>query len=183
MAVNRTDVSKRAYSGVSPPTDYFCGEVPGVKEWTDPNIKQLEYNPEEAERLLDEAGYPRGTDGVRFKTSIISWVTKGTPDAATVVISHLNDIGIEVTHIDIDWGTVTDRVINNKNFEMCFLAAGHGPDPSEIEKFFALVVRPLSSPLPAASLCGLEGPGRSRPAPQTTGRSAATPHARRRVSR
>ena len=26
------------------------------------------YDPEGAEKLLDEAGYPRGADGIRFKT-------------------------------------------------------------------------------------------------------------------
>ena len=32
------------------------------------------YDPEGAERLLDEAGYPRGADGVRFRTEILARV-------------------------------------------------------------------------------------------------------------
>jgi peptide/nickel transport system substrate-binding protein len=32
----------------------------------EPNVRQYNYDPAQAERLLDQAGYPRGRDGVRF---------------------------------------------------------------------------------------------------------------------
>jgi peptide/nickel transport system substrate-binding protein len=38
------------------------------EEWPEETQQYYRYDPEEAERLLDEAGYPRGADGVRFST-------------------------------------------------------------------------------------------------------------------
>jgi peptide/nickel transport system substrate-binding protein len=37
-------------------------------EWPDQLKAEYGYDPDRAEKLLDEAGYPRGSDGVRFKT-------------------------------------------------------------------------------------------------------------------
>ena len=48
--------------GVSNPFDTWPEEI--KQYWV--------YDPEGAERLLDEAGYPRGADGVRFRTARIS---------------------------------------------------------------------------------------------------------------
>ena len=37
-------------------------------EWPEDVKQYYRYDSEAAEKLLDEAGYPRGADGVRFKT-------------------------------------------------------------------------------------------------------------------
>ena len=44
----------------------------GAISFPDPEeIKQFyRYDPEEAEKLLDEAGYPCGSDGIRFSTTL-----------------------------------------------------------------------------------------------------------------
>ena len=44
--------------------------VPFV-EWPDEVKEVFTYDPEGAEALLDEAGYPRGPDGIRFKSGLI----------------------------------------------------------------------------------------------------------------
>ena len=41
------------------------------EEWPDEVKKGHRYDLEGAENLLDEAGYPRGADGLRFKTSVV----------------------------------------------------------------------------------------------------------------
>ena len=46
-------------------TEYF---VP-FEEWPEEVKQYYIYDPEGAEALLDEAGYPRGADGIRFKTT------------------------------------------------------------------------------------------------------------------
>ena len=40
------------------------------EEWPDEVKREYEYRPEDAEALLDEAGYPRGADGVRFTLTV-----------------------------------------------------------------------------------------------------------------
>ena len=52
---------RRGPFGVSNPFDTWPEEI--KQYWV--------YDPEGAERLLDEAGYPRGADGVRFRTEIL----------------------------------------------------------------------------------------------------------------
>lgn len=52
--------------GVAPEYAALGMTVP-YEEWS-PELKaKYTYDPELAERLLDEAGYPRGADGVRFR--------------------------------------------------------------------------------------------------------------------
>ena len=43
------------------------------EEWPEELKKGYTYDPTGAEALLDEAGYPRGGDGMRFKTTMLAW--------------------------------------------------------------------------------------------------------------
>ena len=65
------------------------------EEWSEELKGYYTYDPEGAERLLDEAGYPRGGDGIRFKTAYmhfdrfpVSWTEFMT--------SYWREIGIEI---------------------------------------------------------------------------------------
>ena len=64
-------------------------------EWPEEVKKGYMYDPEGAEKLLDEAGYPRGTDGVRFKTSFVH-----RPQLETsyfeLVAAYWREIGVEL---------------------------------------------------------------------------------------
>ena len=48
----------------------IVGYAPPFAEWPEEIKKFYRHNPVEAEKLLDAAGYPRGGDGIRFKTNI-----------------------------------------------------------------------------------------------------------------
>ena len=48
----------------------LVGYSPPFDEWPEEIKKYYRYDPAEAEKLLDDAGYPRGADGIRFKTNI-----------------------------------------------------------------------------------------------------------------
>jgi peptide/nickel transport system substrate-binding protein len=50
----------RAASGLLPPNHWAY----------EPNVRQYPYDPAQAERLLDAAGFPRGPDGVRFHVTM-----------------------------------------------------------------------------------------------------------------
>ena len=74
-----------------------------------PDLARLyEYHPDEAERLLDEAGYPRGEDGIRFETSFI---TDSTLDENyPAYFAYFEDVGIRVNMDPIPngghWGMI-----------------------------------------------------------------------------
>ena len=65
------------------------------EEW-DEEVKQYyRYDPEAAEKLLDEAGYPRGADGTRFKTTL-NYGAWATLDYAEIAAAYWAEIGVDV---------------------------------------------------------------------------------------
>ena len=63
--------------------------------WSEELRKFYSYDPEGAERLLDEAGYPRGANGVRFQTSIMTNGTRGDVGYMELVAGYWKEIGVE----------------------------------------------------------------------------------------
>ncbi|WP_342077008.1 ABC transporter substrate-binding protein [Yoonia sp. SS1-5] len=79
-----------------------------------------EFDLEKAEALLDEAGYPRGDDGVRFRTTID--YLPGLPDSGRSIAEYvkpaLKKIGIEVDIVvSPDYATWA-KTMSDKTFEM-----------------------------------------------------------------
>ncbi len=64
-------------------------------EWPEEVKKGYMYDPEGAEKLLDEAGYPRGADGIRFKTSYIHAPHRAT-SYAELAVSYWGEIGVDL---------------------------------------------------------------------------------------
>ena len=64
-------------------------------EWPEETKQYYRYDPEEAERLLDEAGYPRGADGTRFST-IYQHYEFFDLGYYQIAMDYLRQIGIEV---------------------------------------------------------------------------------------
>ena len=62
LGIDREAIAKTLWAGLAVPvTHQALPHVPGYS----PNIK-VQYDPVRAEELLDEAGFPRGSDGIRF---------------------------------------------------------------------------------------------------------------------
>ena len=64
-------------------------------EWPEETKQYYRYDPEEAERLLDEAGYPRGADGTRFST-IYQHYEFFDLGYYQIAMDYLRQIGIDV---------------------------------------------------------------------------------------
>ncbi len=73
---------ERATGLVNPPND-------------NPDLEPYPYDPDMAEQLLDEAGYPRGDDGVRFSLALQVPSGRAYTDSALAVGQYLSDIGVE----------------------------------------------------------------------------------------
>ena len=66
------------------------------EEWPEEVKKGYMYDPAGAEKLLDEAGYPRGADGIRFKASLV-WFDKQDPSFIELLAAtYYRDIGVDV---------------------------------------------------------------------------------------
>lgn len=85
---------ERASSMVNPPND-------------NPNLEPYPYNPERAELLLDEAGYPRGEDGVRFEITLQAGRGRYLNDVNVVqaIGQYLTDVGVETNVEILDWSS------------------------------------------------------------------------------
>jgi ABC-type transport system substrate-binding protein len=104
MALDNETAVATLWKGEADATPFGWQGVKGYhipfEEW-DEEVKQYyRYDPEAAEKLLDEAGYPRGADGMRFETNLV-WLDRGDFDInyAELMVSYWREIGI---HVDID---------------------------------------------------------------------------------
>lgn len=130
QAIDRWDISRRAYLGLSPSN---WGTMP--KSWAYDPRSEFKYDPRLAAQLLEEAGMRAGPDGVRLKTTLTIPAVLGFPNVAVIVREQLTKIGVDATIQSMDWASYVQRAIEQKNFEIGVGGGFAGPDPSEFEPF------------------------------------------------
>ena len=86
-------------------TDYI---VP-FEEWPEELQHAYSYDPEAAEALLDEAGYPRGADGVRFKVPV-QLQNNYVNDYLPIAKEYWRAIGVEVVDELMDGAEFVSRL-------------------------------------------------------------------------
>lgn len=84
-------------------------EVSAVLQWAhNPHVPQYAYDVAKANQLLDEAGYPRGPDGIRFRTRIY-----GNPGVRAILSEILKEqfkaVGIAAEVVIQEW-TARDSI-------------------------------------------------------------------------
>ena len=115
MAIDLETINQTYHQGWANPTAAaalgaaMVGYVTPFEEWPDDLKAYYTYDPQRAEALLDEAGYPRGADGIRFET-IYGHLDRGDFDLDyfQIVMEYLRAIGIdiEVEKIPVaQWGS------------------------------------------------------------------------------
>ncbi len=105
-AIDRDKVSKVGEYGYEPPSNQTGIVTPTFNDWLDPNLaKQINYNPQKAISILEQAGYKRSGNGI-FQTpdgkplsftminigGYSDWVA-----SAQIVQEELKAVGIKVT--------------------------------------------------------------------------------------
>ena len=91
-------------------------------EWPEEVKKGYMYDPEGAEKLLDEAGYPRGADGIRFKTSLLHTPRHGT-SYAELAVSYWSEIGVDVEIQAVSSDTEFSAIFGEASHEALITAA------------------------------------------------------------
>jgi peptide/nickel transport system substrate-binding protein len=107
--------------------------VPPTVKWAyNSNVPKYEYDVNKANRLLDEAGYPRKSGGERFKTTIY-----GTPGPrktlSEILKQQLRVVGINADLQIADWTTYINqiRVERNNHGLWTVILIPKIPDPDE----------------------------------------------------
>ncbi len=124
MALDRETINNTLYKGLGDNTPYGISAIKGYiipfEEWPEELKKTYNYDQEGAEALLDAAGYPRGADGIRFKTKV------NLPDwfdatYAEVASSYWDEIGVKVEINAVDAATF-NAMVNEHTYEGLTLA-------------------------------------------------------------
>ena len=111
MALDLETISNTYYKGlaVSKPMGSIqplTGNSIPFEEWPEEVKQYYRYDPEAAEKLLDEAGYPRGADGIRFKTAITT-ISGASSNLGyhEIAVGYWREIGVDVEIRSTDWPT------------------------------------------------------------------------------
>lgn len=115
-AIDRDQIVRVAWLGYAKPGASIV--APALKDWNDPGLRPEPFDPDAAERLLDEAGYRKGSDGVRIAkghrmsyTVIFSTEESGPGDRAFQIIqAGFRRIGVEITQRKLDLNATTQAI-------------------------------------------------------------------------
>jgi peptide/nickel transport system substrate-binding protein len=93
--------------------------------------KLYPYAPERAARMLDEGGYPKKADGLRFTVSMVVMAEQADlPAAAEVLRSNWREIGVDVTVEAVERQVMYQRVYNTRNYDATVQGYGSAGDPA-----------------------------------------------------
>jgi peptide/nickel transport system substrate-binding protein len=133
MAIDREAISRLAFAGEWEPA--YHANVESQTDWFNHDVQFPGFDPEEAERLLDEAGYPRGASGWRFGLSITNPVFADCTAIMEVLVQQLRSVGIEARWDQYDQGTWFTRV-QEGDFDITCYFTRYGPDPDAYAEHF-----------------------------------------------
>jgi peptide/nickel transport system substrate-binding protein len=129
-AVNVDDLIAKVWHGyaVAAPSAI----VPAMKQFYDPSIKPFAFDPSQAEKLLDEAGYPRGADGTRFSVRFTANpFMSQIIDSANFARSALANVGIRADIALYDHPTYIKKLYTEGAFDLDIQCLANGYDPTD----------------------------------------------------
>jgi peptide/nickel transport system substrate-binding protein len=128
-AINRDFILENIWFGFG---QKATGPVPPtLKAFYTSDVPSYPYDPRKAEQLLDEAGYKRGPDGVRFKM-VHDYLPFGQDFVRTaeVLKQNFKAVGIDLEIRAQDTPTFLRRVYTDNDFDMTSNTLSALPDPT-----------------------------------------------------
>ncbi|MBI4333796.1 MAG: ABC transporter substrate-binding protein [Chloroflexi bacterium] len=109
LAVNRQEIVDKVLYGLGEPWPI---QAPPARDASyDPSWKPYPYDPEQAKRLLAEAGYPNG-----FETTMVQFPSDhATMDVSEAVAIYWEKIGVRVKRLRVDSATHRSNQVGRKN--------------------------------------------------------------------
>ena len=135
MAIDLETINNTYFGGFGMTTpqgiigDGLQGYFVPFEEWPEATRNVFAYDPEGAEALLDEAGYPRGADGVRFK-AVHNPLPTWDLGYQEIAVEYWDAIGVDV-EIRTHEGTQLTGLITDGTYEgMTFMDLGNDTAPN-----------------------------------------------------
>jgi len=117
MAIDKQGIIDKAYNGAGVPGESIVRLASPTWHYDVPDEDVIPYDPDAANALLDEAGYPMDSDGVRTDPQTgeplrmripVSQGTSGAVIAGQLIVGYLEEIGIEVELLPVTDGKMYD---------------------------------------------------------------------------
>jgi peptide/nickel transport system substrate-binding protein len=137
MAIDKQALMKQFRT---PKTIQLAVNIPPLSAYADKSLQATKFDPEGAKKILDDAGWKLGADGIRAKDGKKLSFTLSTTTApvrlstAEVMVKYLKDVGIEMkfqgfksTELFGPWGA--DGVLARGKFEAAMFAFNTPIDP------------------------------------------------------
>ncbi|OUP10949.1 ABC transporter substrate-binding protein [Collinsella sp. An2] len=116
LAINREAICETVFNGNRTPADGFV--APMVDGYQEGSWEYCKYDPDQAREILDQY-YPADADGNRGITLQLSYDLNGDhADIMDVVMSSLNEVGIQVTADTGEWANIVARV-HDLDYQFC----------------------------------------------------------------
>ena len=128
-ATNREEIIRYLYRGQAHPAD---GPLPKSSWAYEPGIRRYEYDPQEAEHLLDAAGFPRRpeTGGMRVKLTLKTTTEESSRLLASVLQEQWRKVGIDLDVRPLEFATLFSDMArgNFEIFTLRWVGANNDPD-------------------------------------------------------
>jgi peptide/nickel transport system substrate-binding protein len=118
------DIALYGYAQVSPSPISVA-----LPKFYDPAVTAWPYDIELAGKLLDEAGFPKGADGTRFKLRL-TYNSFLTPGYADVIKNQLAKVGIAAEILKFDLPTFLKTVYTDRQWDLVVESLSNTFDPS-----------------------------------------------------
>ena len=125
MAVDRRFIVDRVEFGAGKEAR---GPIHSQLSWSDTALPKFTYQPERAAQLLNEAGFLKGENGVRFKLRFVYAQTTFSM-LAEALKDQLRRVGVELTLEPVDAATAVERVYLKNDFDLGVASYCNGADP------------------------------------------------------
>lgn len=125
QAINQPFLLERVYFGQGRVAQ---GPIASTLSFFDPSLPRYPYDPERANRLLDEAGYPRKAGGLRF-TLRFTYAQANFGPLAEVLKDNLKQVGVDLALEPLDFNAAVDKVYIRKDFDLGVASLCGGSDP------------------------------------------------------
>lgn len=138
-AINKQDIVDIVLQGLATPGDSIVPPTLGGGFWYSPNITDVAFSIEEANNLLEEAGYMKGGDGVRAKGDLrlefrLQFPADNSvyPRIADMMANWFNEAGMKANPEAVDSDSLIAATTPAGDYDLVIWGWGPDPDPDFI---------------------------------------------------
>jgi len=136
QAINKQDLSDIVWQGLAQPEWSIISKNIGNGFWHDPSIQDVAFDLDAANKTLEDAGYVKGSDGVRAKGDVrlemrLQYDASSTEYARTADLMKdwFGQIGLQVSPEAVDSDRLTELTTGVGDYDLVIWGWGADPDP------------------------------------------------------